>query len=95
MKIENLERINELIQERHNVEEHLDILKAIKDKLVTSDKDGYDFNVTIDERFGYDMPVNHKVSIDMRNFDTMNVVKGVIEVYEEKLKDIDNELSIL
>lgn len=95
MKIENLERINELIQERRNVEEHLDILKAIKGKLVTSDKDGYDFNVTIDERFGYDMPVNHKVSIDMRNFDTMNVVNGVIEVYEEKLKDIDEELSIL
>lgn len=95
MKIENLERINELIQERRNVEEHLDILKAIKGKLVTSDKDGYDFNVTIDERFGYDMPVNYKVSIDMRNFDTMNVVKGVIEVYEEKLKYIDEELSIL
>lgn len=95
MKIENLERINELIQERRNVEEHLDILKAIKGKLVTSDKDGYDFNVTIDERFGYDMPVNHKVSIDMRNFDTMNVVKGIIEVYKEKLKYIDEELSIL
>lgn len=95
MKIENLEKINELIQERRNVEEHLDILKAIKGKLVTSDKDGYDFNVTIDERFGYDMPVNHKVSIDMRNFDTMNVVNGVIEVYKEKLKDIDEELSIL
>lgn len=95
MKIETLERINELIQERRNVEEHLDILKAIKGKLVTSDKDGYNFNVTIDERFGYDMPVNHKVSIDMRNFDTMNVVNGVIEVYKEKLKDIDEELSIL
>lgn len=95
MKIENLERINELIQERRNVEEHLDILKAIKGKLVTSDKDGYDFNVTINERFGYDMPVDYKISIDMRNFDTMNVVKGVIEVYEEKLKDIDEELSIL
>lgn len=95
MKIENLERINELIKERREVEEHLDTLKAIKGKLVTSDKDGYDFNVTIDERFGYDMPVNYKISIDMRNFDTMNVVNGVIEVYEEKLKDIDEELSIL
>lgn len=95
MKIENLKRINELIQERRDVEEYLDNLKAIKGKLVTSDKDGYDFNVTIDERFGYDMPVNYKVSIDMRNFDTMNVVKGIIEVYEEKLKDIDEELSIL
>lgn len=95
MKIENLKRINELIQERRDVEEYLDNLKAIKGKLVTSDKDGYDFNVTIDERFGYDMPVNHKVSIDMRNFDTMNVVNGVIEVYKKKLKDIDEELSIL
>lgn len=95
MKIENLERINELIQERRNVEEYLDILKAIKGKLVTSDKDGYDFKVTIGERFGYALPVNHKVSIDMRNFDTMNVVNGVIEVYKEKLKDIDEELSIL
>lgn len=95
MKIENLKRINELIQERRDVEEYLDNLKAIKGKLVTSDKDGYDFNVTIDERFGYDMPVNHKVSIDMRNFDTMNVVNGVIEVYKKKLKDIDEELSVL
>lgn len=95
MKIENLERINDLIQERRDVEECLDNLKAIKGKLVTSDKDGYDFNVTIDERFGYDTPIIYKVSIDMRNFDTMNVVNGVIEVYEEKLKDIDEELSIL